>query len=41
MIPFVNELSIAEINEHIKNAVSYVKNNENQWFYIDGREYLK
>ncbi len=33
MIPFVTELSVIEINEHIKNAVSYVKENESQWFF--------
>ena len=41
MIPFVNELSTVEINEHIKNAVSYAKKNESQWFYITGYEHLQ
>ena len=41
MIPFVNELSVSEINDHIKDCLSYLSKNEKQWFYIDSYDTLQ
>jgi len=41
MIPFVNELSVDEISDCIKDCISFLKQNEKQWLYIANYELLQ
>lgn len=41
MIPFVNELSVSEISDRIKECIYYELKHEKQWFYIDHYDTLQ
>jgi|GEM_PF-4342263 len=41
MIPFVNELSVDEISDYIKDCISFLKENEKQWLYIANYDVLQ
>ncbi len=41
MVPFVNRLTIDEINDYIKKCILYCKTHEEQWLYIKDHEKLQ